>query len=141
MSSDNKTCYWYRQGYCASPKLSKMADFVTSKDRCLEGGFRMCIYYLPPPKQKQPQGLENFSTTQQQQQTKKIMISDITLAMSEVYKFDSVPSVECPYFTYIRHEADFYAYCDFLQRLLTREIVKLCSSYYLKCPWYNMGNG
>ena len=121
-------CPWYDNDLCSSPKLSKKMPVYT--DYCFSNNYRYCPYYIPPKQSR----LTDFQATA----TKTFRVTEIIEKMQDIYAIDSMPDHACEFLTFVNYNGKYYAWCDIINRYLTKSIVQLCITQYQKCPYYNM---
>ena len=131
-------CPWYKSGMCTSPRLREPSTLVVSPERCLGGQeyYRSCRYFVDVEKQevKEKNALTKFTqpTPAIAQQLKPY---------PPIHLLHSKPSSTCPYFKVYEYAGNYLAYCNVLERLLTRSEVKNCEKLWKNCPFYKLGRG
>ena len=135
---DSLPCPWYKNGMCTSPRLREPSTLVVSSERCLGGqeDYRSCRYFVDVEKleEKEKGGLVKFTqpTPAIAQQLKPY---------PPIHLLHSKPSSACPYFKTYEYAGNYLAYCNVLERLLTRSEVKNCEKLWKGCPFYKLGRG
>ena len=133
-------CPWYENGLCGSPKLSKKMPVY--RDYCFSDNYKYCPYFLPPKQtrlvdfqiQRQQLGSSDIESSPQTV-TKTFKVTEIIEKIQDIYAIDAIPEHACEFLTFISYNSKYYAYCDAINRYLTKSIVQLCITQYQKCPY------
>ncbi|BEP17605.1 hypothetical protein PYJP_09570 [Pyrofollis japonicus] len=125
-------CPWYQNGVCTSPKLGKPSSAVVSKERCLgsEAEYKSCRFYVDPEASKKQSPLEAAMKPALEKQLRPY---------TAIHLLSTRPRSECPFMRVYNYGGGYLAFCEVLNRLLTRSEVTKCERYWSTCPFYKMG--
>lgn len=128
-------CPWYKSGMCTSPRLREPSTLVVNPERCLgkHEDYRSCRYFVDVEKQEE----KEKSLTRFTQPTPAI--AQQLKPYPPIHLLHTKPSSTCPYFKVYEYAGNYLAYCNVLERLLTRSEVKNCEKLWKNCPFYKLG--
>lgn len=123
-------CPWYQYGVCTSPKLPEPTDSVVTVDRCSsEDVYMNCAYYV--------------ATIEFQKTSKKTLIKKDRDKIRIYIPIHALPShLDCQCIackTNVTESGIRIAYCNILDRYLTKYEVYLCNKYWKECPYRSLG--
>jgi hypothetical protein len=114
------SCQWYQHGVCTSPKLPEPTDAVVNVARCLsEKECKSCAYY-----------------TEAIQSSQRLFRKERLKVYTPIHALPSTIAIECPEAVVTKIETGVViAYCQILDRPLTKFEAELCNKFWRECPY------